>query len=119
MRKTLALLALPLLFAAGCQAPGEPSAPAAADREMGTLVAIYPHYSDQGNWWLEYRLTRDTVFVDFEAARSLVADTAWKRALTRSVDVFFDNGEGCMYARSVTGCLAFVDSPDTAAAPGL
>lgn len=112
----LGLLALGLL-AAGCEAPAEAPFPAATDREMGVLEAVYPHYTDQGNWWLEYRLTRDTVYVEYDAARALAADTAWKRALTRSVDVFFDNGEGCMYTRSVAGCLAFVDSPDLAGTP--
>lgn len=117
MRKFPVLTGLLGCLAAGCEAPAEPPAPDAADREMGVLQAVYPHYSDQGNWWLEYRLTRDTVYVDYEAARALAADSAWKQALTRSVDVFFDNGAGCMYTRSVAGCLAFVDSPDPAATP--
>lgn len=108
MRKYLAGLGLLL---AGCEAPLEGPSQAAGDRELGFLVAVYPHFSDQGTWWLEYRLSRDTVYVDYEAARALAADSAWKRALTRSEDVFYDNGEGCMYARSVVGCLGFADSP--------
>ena len=117
MRKFLVLLGL---LGAGCEVPLESPAPSPAawpDREMGALVEVYPHYSDQGIWWLEYRLTRDTVYVDYAAARALVADSAWKRALTRNDDVFFDNGEGCMYTRAVSGCLAFADSPDAAAVP--
>lgn len=113
----LRLIVLAGLLAAGCEAPVQAPAPPAADRELGTLEAVYPHYTDQGFWWLEYRLTRDTVYVDYERARVLVADTAWKRALTRGADAFFDDGAGCMYTRSVTGCLPFVDSPGLARTP--
>jgi hypothetical protein len=83
----------------------------AGDRELGRVEAIYPRLADSDAWYLEYRLTADTVFVDYLEARALVeGDSAWRAALTTSKRIFFDNGESCMYAAEVPGCLPFLDN---------
>ncbi len=110
----LALLGSFGVFSA-CETPSPTaSAGAGPDREMGSVEAIYPHLAASGEWLLEYRLTADTVFVDYETSRDRVRDPAWKEALTTRKHVFFDNGEGCMYTPAVSGCLPFLVSPPAA-----
>lgn len=102
--RALFALALPflLLFLACEELPTPTALPV---RELGTVDAIYPHLSRQGAWMLEYRMSRDTVYVDYETARIRVQDSAWKQALTHSTAVFYDDGQECMYTPSAQGCL--------------
>jgi hypothetical protein len=53
----------------------------------------------------------ETVFVDYLEAKALVdGDSVWKSALTTSRLTFFDNGENCMYAAGISGCLPYLDN---------
>lgn len=99
-----------LILLACEQAPSTPADP--GEQELGRVEVIYPHLAPSGAYVLEYQLTADTVFVDYLEAKALVdADPSWQAALTTRGQVFFDNGQGCMYTREVQGCLPFKDEP--------
>jgi hypothetical protein len=113
MKRSVLLCAF--LFSA-CLPGTEPASESPADpdsgrtvygRELGTLTAIYPVPMPDGNFAIELRLTRDTVFVDLESLQAFAADSAGKALIRSASEPFYTRDEKCFYNPKKEDCLEF------------